>query len=136
MFTRLNIEISRIGDKLVRALQKGTHFQQGAAMSSSDFDPSRKFIRVVEQRADGLVEFEFAVGEPELFVEMLLPRPAFEDFCHAQGTPPQWLAPDPCGKAPHQPALGRSGLQGDSADHAWTWTLHEALHRAPGGGQR
>lgn len=87
---------------------------------SSTFDPSHKFIRVVDLRADGLVEFEFAVGEPELFVEMLLPRAAFEDFCRAQGVQPSWLVPPPADGS-------------DSADHAWTWTLHEALHRASGG---
>ncbi|ASM77159.1 phenol hydroxylase [Vitreoscilla filiformis] len=81
------------------------------------FDPRQKFIRVVEQRADGLVEFEFAVGEPELFVEMLLPRAAFEDFCAAQGVQPVWLVPPPL--APDDSA----------ADHAWTWTLHDALRR-------
>ena len=86
---------------------------------SSTFDPNRKFIRVVELRADALVEFEFAVGEPVLFVAMLLPHAAFEDFGTAQGVQPDWLVPP-------------TADGGDSADHAWTWTLHEALQRAPG----
>ena len=105
-------------------------------MTRPSFDLRRKFIRVVEQRADGLVEFEFAVGEPELFVEMLLPRPAFEEFCAAQGVQPVWLVPDPLGQAGPAPSgSDRSAAEGDSADHAWTWTLHDALHRAPGGGR-
>lgn len=87
---------------------------------SQPFDPSRKFIRLVAQRADGMVEFEFAVGEPELFVEMLLPRPAFEAFCAAQGVQPL---------APILPA--EAG--GDRADRPWSWTLHEARHHPPGG---
>ena len=45
------------------------------------FDPNRKFVHVVELRADGFVEFEFAIGEPELFVEMILPAAAFDEFC-------------------------------------------------------
>lgn len=45
------------------------------------FDPGKKFVRVTELREDGFVEFDFAVGEPEIFVEMILPAAAFDDFC-------------------------------------------------------
>ena len=45
------------------------------------FDPSKKFVRVAELRRDGFVEFDFAVGEPEMFVEMILPATAFDEFC-------------------------------------------------------
>ena len=45
------------------------------------FDPNKKFVRIAELRSDGFVDFEFALGEPELFVEMLLPAAAFDDFC-------------------------------------------------------
>lgn len=48
----------------------------------------RRFIRIVHEHASGLVEFEFAVGEPQLFVEMVLPRAEFEDFCRTQGVEP------------------------------------------------
>ena len=44
-------------------------------------DVTRKFVRVIDQRSDGLVAFEFAIGWPELSVELVLPRPAFEEFC-------------------------------------------------------
>ena len=44
-------------------------------------DTSRKFVRVIEQRANGLVAFEFSIGWPELAVELLLPAPAFAEFC-------------------------------------------------------
>lgn len=44
-------------------------------------DTDRRFVRVIEQRADGLVAFEFAIGWPELSVELLLPAPAFAAFC-------------------------------------------------------
>lgn len=46
-----------------------------------EFDPRKKFVSVVELRPDGFVEFDFAVGEPEMFVEMILPAAAFDDFC-------------------------------------------------------
>ena len=47
-------------------------------------DPTRRFVMVLEERADGLVAFEFAIGWPELAVELLLPAPAFADFCATQ----------------------------------------------------
>lgn len=46
-------------------------------------DVSRKFVRVLQTRPNGLVEFEFSIGWPELAVELMLPRPAFEAFCQA-----------------------------------------------------
>lgn len=83
------------------------------------FDPNRKFIRVIEQRADGMVEFEFAVGEPELFVEMLLPQAAFADFCAAQGVEPSIAAPAAAADAPDTVA--------EQARHDMAWTLHDAM---------
>lgn len=50
-------------------------------MQASPFDPARKFVRVTEIRSDGFVAFDFAVGEPELYVEMILTQPAFDEFC-------------------------------------------------------
>jgi phenol hydroxylase P0 protein len=44
-------------------------------------DTSLRFVRVLERRPDGLVSFEFAIGWPELAVELMLPAPAFEAFC-------------------------------------------------------
>ena len=47
-------------------------------------DVTRRFIRITKLRADDLVCFEFAIGWPELFVELMLPRAAFDDFCIRQ----------------------------------------------------
>ena len=47
----------------------------------AQFDPSKKFVRVTKLREDGFVEFDFAVGELEIYVEMILPARAFDDFC-------------------------------------------------------
>ena len=44
-------------------------------------DPTRRFVRVSEERKDGLVVFEFSIGWPELAVELMLPRQAFDEFC-------------------------------------------------------
>lgn len=46
-------------------------------------DTSLRFVRVLEQRPDGLVTFEFAIGWPELSVELMLPASAFDAFCAA-----------------------------------------------------
>lgn len=48
-------------------------------------DTRQRFVRVLEERADGMVFFEFAIGWPDLAVELLLPAPAFEAFCAANG---------------------------------------------------
>ena len=74
-------------------------------------DVNRKFVRLVEQRADGLVEFEFSIGDPELFVEMLLPAAAFEEFCAANRVE-RLEGPRP---------------QTEGSD--WEWSLHEATHQ-------
>lgn len=40
-----------------------------------------RFVRVTNERRNGFVEFEFAIGEPDLFVEMILAKADFEEFC-------------------------------------------------------
>lgn len=54
-----------------------------AAPRADGFDPSRRFVRVRRVRDDGFVEFEFAVGDPTMFVEMILPQQALDGFCAA-----------------------------------------------------
>jgi len=44
-------------------------------------DSSRRYVRVTEERADGLVAFDFSIGWPELSVELMLPCAAFDEFC-------------------------------------------------------
>jgi phenol/toluene 2-monooxygenase (NADH) P0/A0 len=43
--------------------------------------PHRKFVRVIERHANGVVKFEFAVGWPDLSCELALPAPMFDEFC-------------------------------------------------------
>jgi phenol hydroxylase P0 protein len=76
------------------------------------FDPALRFVRITDERADGFVAFEFAVGEPELFVEMLLSRVQFNEFCARQGVLPSHggLPPTAVGEAAHE----------------WDWTLRQA----------
>jgi phenol/toluene 2-monooxygenase (NADH) P0/A0 len=51
------------------------------AQDDTPFDPTRKFVRVTGERENGLVAFEFSIGWPELSVELVLPRAAFDEFC-------------------------------------------------------
>jgi len=51
---------------------------------AQSFDPFVKYVRVTAERDDGFVEFDFALGEPEMFAQMMLTRAAFEDFCATQ----------------------------------------------------
>ncbi len=73
------------------------------------FDPNQKFVRVNELRKDGFVDFDFAVGEPELFVEMLLPAAAFDEFCATNLV--RFLSATP---------------HGGGEREAWDWRLREA----------
>ena len=45
------------------------------------FDATRRYVRVCARRPDGFVEFEFAIGDPALCVELMLPEAAFHEFC-------------------------------------------------------
>ena len=72
-------------------------------------DVNRKFVRLVERRDDGLVEFEFSIGLPELYVEMLLPAEAFDAFCETNAV--EFIE-------------GERPIEDTGAD--WQWRLRDA----------
>lgn len=45
------------------------------------FEQLKKFIRVRSSENSRFVEFDFAIGDPSLFVELIMPQAAFEHFC-------------------------------------------------------
>ena len=51
-----------------------------SAELTADAD-TEKFVRITERMANGYVAFDFAMGSPDLFVELVLPEAAFEAFC-------------------------------------------------------
>jgi phenol/toluene 2-monooxygenase (NADH) P0/A0 len=53
----------------------------GQAQPLQPFDPNLRFVRLRAVRSDGFVEFEFAIGEPELCVELIMPAAAYHEFC-------------------------------------------------------
>jgi len=42
-----------------------------------------KYVRVRSKPDARFVEFDFAIGDPSLFVELVMPKGAFEAFCAA-----------------------------------------------------
>ncbi|HEX7648857.1 MAG TPA: phenol hydroxylase subunit [Noviherbaspirillum sp.] len=87
-------------------------------MDAKQFDTTRKFVRVIETRENGMVEFEFAIGEPELFVELLLPAQAFAEFCASNAV----TVIDPAAQ-PVPP------VNPDSEAAQWDWNLRQATHQ-------
>lgn len=49
------------------------------------FDVRKNYVRFRELRTDGYVLFDFAIGDPELAVELTLPLPAYRMFCRERG---------------------------------------------------
>jgi phenol hydroxylase P0 protein len=45
------------------------------------FDVNRNYVRFRELREDGYVLFDFAIGDPELAVELTLPLAGYLAFC-------------------------------------------------------
>lgn len=43
-----------------------------------------RYVWVTSRARRGYVEFNFAIGDPGLYLEMILPEAAFEEFCRAQ----------------------------------------------------
>ena len=78
-----------------------------------EIDVSKKYVRLTERRPDGFVEFEFAIGEPDLFAEMLLPADAYEAFCEANKVI----------------QLGPRDESTDAERSDWNWNLHQATHQ-------
>ena len=54
---------------------------ESPAFDHPQCDVTKRFIRVLRRRDNGLVEFEFSIGWPELVVELMLPHQDFDAFC-------------------------------------------------------
>lgn len=74
-------------------------------------DVNRKYVRLVERRPDGLVEFEFSISDPALFVEMLLPEAAYEEFCLTNRV------------------ILLEGERPEEGEDDFNWSLREATHQ-------
>lgn len=79
-------------------------------MVPADLDTRQRWVRVTGERGEGFIEFDFAVGEPDLCVEMILPPEAFAEFCAANRV--ELLPPQPDA--------------GEEEPNDWNWSLADA----------
>ncbi|MGB0747653.1 MAG: phenol hydroxylase subunit [Magnetospiraceae bacterium] len=87
--------------------------QAPARQVSAPTDPLCAFVRVTGRRSNGFIEFDFAVGDPDVYLEMILGPEAFIDFCQENRV--TFLAPPGASEnAPHDP------------DQGWEWRLADA----------
>ena len=49
--------------------------------TASEATALTRYVRVRDVIDDKFVEFDFAIGDPSLYVELVLPREAFDTFC-------------------------------------------------------
>lgn len=52
-----------------------------SADRQAPLDTKRRFVRLRGERRCDFVEFDFAIGEPEVFVELILDWKSFREFC-------------------------------------------------------
>lgn len=78
--TRIEIHIETQGRSLkMNSLKSlGMDNMSNSVSSTADFT---KYIRITGPRDAKFVEFDFAIGDPTLFVELVLPQQAFLAFC-------------------------------------------------------
>lgn len=48
---------------------------------AANFPELKRYVRVRKVIDDKFVEFDFAIGDPSLYVELVLPKAAFDTFC-------------------------------------------------------
>lgn len=53
-----------------------------AQATTGKIDEQKRYVRVRRLIKDRFVEFDFAIGDPTLYVELILPKDAFDSFCH------------------------------------------------------
>ncbi|HEY6609940.1 MAG TPA: phenol hydroxylase subunit [Pseudomonas sp.] len=58
-----------------------TRPDQLVEMVPANLDTRKRWVRVTGQRGHDFIEFDFAIGEPDLIVEMILAPAAFAEFC-------------------------------------------------------
>ena len=83
-------------------------------MANESFDVTRKFVRIMGTLPNGLVEFEFAIGEPDVFVELVMPQAAFDEFCRSNRVETIGASLPPVA---------------DSADADFHWSLRQATQQ-------
>lgn len=89
-----------------------TRPDQLVEMVPAKLDTRKRWVRVTGQRGHDFIEFDFAIGEPDLIVEMILAPEAFAEFCADNQVE---VLP------PHEPGAERTDEPSD-----WDWRLADA----------
>jgi len=98
---------AHFGKLVAKALASTPH----TMISPQPFNFDKKFVRIIQTHATGLVAFEFAMGEPELFVELLMSQAAFDEFCVSHGV---------------TPTQGHLAQAPNTDTQEWDWSLRAA----------
>lgn len=69
-----------IGDRPRFPIPRDRRFLQGNR-GLSPISAETRFVRVTGEARGGFVEFQFAIGDPTLYLDMILPPAAFAEFC-------------------------------------------------------
>jgi len=78
--------------------------------TAKGFDPNKRYVRITGIRGNKLIEFDFSIGEPEIYVELILPFEAFQEFCaHNQVT---YLTPEEAAAVDYDRMKWRNGMPG------------------------
>lgn len=84
------------------------------------FDVNRKFVRILDTLPNGLIEFEFAIGDLDVAVELVMPPDAFNEFCQIN----------------HVEIVSGSSVdsktgsaQDEEMQQEFSWNLHDATHQ-------
>jgi len=56
-------------------------FDHPAAEGTAEFSELKRYVRIRQVIDDKFIEFDFAIGDPSLYVELVLPKAAFDAFC-------------------------------------------------------
>lgn len=77
------------------------------------FDVNRRYVRYREFDERGYVQFDFAIGDPELAVELTLPLRAYQEFCRANAV--IYLTREQADALDHEKTKWRFGAPGQQA---------------------
>ena len=76
---------------------------QDEPAGTQPFDLTKRYVRLRQVRADGFIEFEFAIGDPQLCVDLILPAEAYREFCRNNQAVLITAPPVICPPQPSQP---------------------------------
>jgi phenol/toluene 2-monooxygenase (NADH) P0/A0 len=81
-----------------------------AADTDSAVSLGKAFVKVKGTRLGKFIEFEFSINDEDLTIELILPVPAFREFCKAQNA--TILHTDPSVEEDAERAAWRAGQPG------------------------